>query len=297
MNKLFATTAMALILSGAAFAQDSKTEAGSASSGETSTAEAGNASSGSNDAGAAMKWLTQSDEQDVFASEIIGATLYSDEDGKTTAEARDDWDSVGSIDDVVMNRDGEVRAVLVDVGEFLGMGGKTVAVPVDALNYVSDGEDADDYFLMIAASRDALESAPEYERSERESDRQADATQTSGEERGASEALESASESTLGPEGYSRASSDALNVDDLGNLEVYDRDDQNIGSVEELVVDDEGKVTHAVVDVGGFLGLGARQVALKFDELTIMRQDDGDDVRLYADATEEELEEMPRYEK
>jgi hypothetical protein len=35
---------------------------------------------------------------------------------------------IGSVDDVILNKDGKVDAVVIDVGSFLGMGGKDVAV-------------------------------------------------------------------------------------------------------------------------------------------------------------------------
>ena len=35
---------------------------------------------------------------------------------------------IGSVSDVVLNKDGKVDAVVIDVGSFLGMGGKNVAV-------------------------------------------------------------------------------------------------------------------------------------------------------------------------
>ena len=35
---------------------------------------------------------------------------------------------IGSVDDVILNKNGKVDAVVIDVGSFLGMGGKDVAV-------------------------------------------------------------------------------------------------------------------------------------------------------------------------
>src|SRR3546814_18309225 len=63
-----------------------------------------------------------------------GATTMSSIDktavGKTLYGA--DEEEVGEIDDVVMSQSGSgVESVLVDVGGFLGLGSKTITVPVD----------------------------------------------------------------------------------------------------------------------------------------------------------------------
>lgn len=66
--------------------------------------------------------------------------------------------------------------------------------------------------------------------------------------------------------------------------------DQNerIGSVDDLVMTDENKVTVAVISVGGFLGLGSKLVAVPFDQL----KRDGDHMVLQG-ATKDTLNAMP----
>ncbi len=57
----------------------------------------------------------QTDE--IRASKMIGSAVYDVQNRK-----------IGSVSDVVLNKDGKVDAVVIDVGSFLGMGGKDVAV-------------------------------------------------------------------------------------------------------------------------------------------------------------------------
>ena len=57
----------------------------------------------------------QTDE--IRASKMIGGAVYDVQNRK-----------IGSVDDVILNKDGKVDAVVVDVGSFLGMGGKDIAV-------------------------------------------------------------------------------------------------------------------------------------------------------------------------
>lgn len=96
-------------------------------------------------------------------------------------------------------------------------------------------------------------------------------------------------------EGFEAAKVEDLTADDLTGARVYGINDEDIGEIDELLLTDDGKIDRAVIDVGGFLGLGEKAVALTMDELTIMRGEDGGDFRVYVDSTEEALEEQPEY--
>jgi hypothetical protein len=53
----------------------------------------------------------------------------------------------------------------------------------------------------------------------------------------------------------------------LIGLNVYDAQNQKIGSIVQLMVDKNGTIQSVVIGVGGFLGMGERDVAVKFSEL------------------------------
>ncbi|SFP48258.1 PRC-barrel domain-containing protein [Tranquillimonas alkanivorans] len=97
-------------------------------------------------------------------------------------------------------------------------------------------------------------------------------------------------------DGYTRLASDAITVDDLTGASVYGSDEERVGEVSELLLDDSGAISQAIVDVGGFLGLGEHSVAVDLQELNIQRSEAGDDLRVYVGATEEQLEALPEYE-
>ena len=61
--------------------------------------------------------IIQSDE--VRASKMIGSAVYD-------LQNRD----IGKVSDLVLNKDGAVDVVVLDVGSFLGMGGKYVGIPI-----------------------------------------------------------------------------------------------------------------------------------------------------------------------
>jgi hypothetical protein len=77
--------------------------------------------------------------------------------------------------------------------------------------------------------------------------------------------------------------------------DVYDIEDENIATVSDLVMAENGEVTHAVIDVGGVLGLGTYTVALELDALDILWSDEDNEVRVELPMTREQLGSLPEY--
>lgn len=78
------------------------------------------------------------------ASKMLGSTVYD-------VQNRD----IGSVKDLIIDRDGRVAAAVVDVGTFLGMGGKYVAVPLSEIK-------TDNNRLTLAMTKEQLKQAQEY---------------------------------------------------------------------------------------------------------------------------------------
>ena len=95
--------------------------------------------------------------------------------------------------------------------------------------------------------------------------------------------------------GYNRTEHHDLTVADIENATVYGRDDETIGSVSSLKVGTDGKITDAVIDVGGFLGIGAHSVLIPFQQLAVLRETDGTDLRIHLDTTKDKLKAMPHH--
>ena len=121
------------------------------------------------------KFLSAQDlreHQYAYASDFIGANLYithANQVPRTVTEVPDEWEDVGNIDDLILTDEGKVGAALIDVGGFFGIGARTVAINRDALEVVRvEGDngvfDDDDFYVVLRATRDELENAPEYER-------------------------------------------------------------------------------------------------------------------------------------
>ena len=70
---------------------------------------------------------------------------------------------------------------------------------------------------------------------------------------------------------------------------VYDMQNRSIGKVQDLVLDKGGRVDDVVIDVGSFLGMGGKDVAVQISDIKT------DNNRLTLDRTKEQLEQMASY--
>lgn len=246
------------------------------------------------------------------ASELIGKRVYATEDdveNKTTiaADGEAQWDHIGEINEIILTRDGNVQSVIVGVGGFLGVGERDVAIDMSQFKFVTPEGQGDDYFLVVNASADGVKEAPEYVRDDnaevqmKNNETSAAETNETGMAETESAVTPMASSenrpmlaaSSIERAGYSTAMVDDLTAEDLTGARVYGINDEDIGEIGELLLTDDGKMDRAVIDVGGFLGIGERPVAVTFDELQIVRADDGGAVRVYIDSSEEALEQQP----
>jgi hypothetical protein len=75
---------------------------------------------------------------------------------------------------------------------------------------------------------------------------------------------------------------------------VYDTADQGLGSVRDLVFAEDGSIDAVVIGVGGFLGIGEKNVAVSMVAFDRANDPDGN-VKLVLDATAEELEAAPPF--
>ncbi len=103
----------------------------------------------------------------------------------------------------------------------------------------------------------------------------------------------------MGAGGYlSSEPAQAIYADDLIGNDVHSTvDDESIGSISDLILDQDGQVVGVVIGVGGFLGIGAKDVAMEWDSVELQRDEDGDEWIIRVDAVEEALEDAPEYER
>ena len=69
-------------------------------------------------------------------------------------------EDLGDINDVLFNQDGQMTAVIIGMGGFLGLGTKNVAVSYDSIR--SSVDESGEVQLVMNASREELEAAPQF---------------------------------------------------------------------------------------------------------------------------------------
>jgi sporulation protein YlmC with PRC-barrel domain len=79
----------------------------------------------------------------------------------------------------------------------------------------------------------------------------------------------------------------------LIGAKVHNDRKETVGSINDVYLDDSGKVQAVIVSVGGFLGVGAKTVAVKWDDIKYGR--DGKSLMLTTGLTADALKAMPDY--
>ena len=143
MSKTTMTAAFALMLAAAvpAYAQSSSSSTSSPSASSPSTL----ASSSSTHVTA-----TQLQPGQIRATQMDGSTVYDAQNQK-----------VGDVKDIILDRDGKVAAVVLDVGAFLGIGGKNVAIGMSDLKITQDDNNKPRF--TVDMTKDQLKSAQAYD--------------------------------------------------------------------------------------------------------------------------------------
>ena len=96
-------------------------------------------------------------------------------------------------------------------------------------------------------------------------------------------------------EGYESVPAGEVAGDELTGADVYAAGDEDIGEVKDVVADPSGQIQQVIVGVGGFLGIGERDVAYPFDQVSLQRNADGSDLRVYVGTTAEQVKDLPPY--
>lgn len=332
-------------------------------------------------------------EGQFYGSDLIGMRIYRSETEYQTGDEYQsgelqEWDDVGEINDLIISQSGEVDAVILGIGGFLGLGERDVAIKMDAIRIVHEAGDPDDRFLVVNASKEELGLVPEYRRdagevaeetqaevetegvnaveeAEAALEHAAQETETAAENAAAETdaAVENATEETAQAaenaaqeveetaenaaqeteaavetaaaeveaevaeaeqaaeetqrevaeaageepvifnrpeeqrEGYAEVEmveATSMSTEELEGARVYGVNDEDLGEISALIAEN-GELTKAVIDVGGFLGMGEKPVAVQFASLQILKNAETGNLRVYLDATEEGLEAQPEY--
>jgi sporulation protein YlmC with PRC-barrel domain len=353
IRNLLATTAIATLLSTAAYAQDTTAPAPDPMAPATQ------------DAAPVEAPIERADGH--LATNLIGETVYNG--------TGDDAENIGNVNDIVIGSNGEVESVVIGVGGFLGLGEKNVAVDYAEVDWAErDG----DRWLVIAATKEQLEAQADFDRRAYDpapattagtepppaTDQTAtapapvapvepapaddqtatapaepapadDQTATAPAEPAPADEQTATAPAEPAPADDQTATAPApaapaddqtaaapadpaaptdqtttaavdkstltempagdLRTEDLVGTTVYGANDEMIGEIGDVVLEGE-KVDSIIVDVGGFLGVGEKEVAVAMDNLAFMTDADGN-TYLYTGFTKEQLDAQPAYDQ
>ncbi len=365
-RKLLASTALALVVTGGAYAQEMAPA-------DPAMAPADPAMEAPAEPETPQEPLVSAADTGInadgwLATEIIGETIYN--------STGDDAEAIGDVNDFVLDQNGEIGAVVVGVGGFLGIGQKSVAINWADLELAQDMDGNNR--LIANMTREQLENAAEFDRQEwlaseaetaaemdagagdamapapagdamapadpaadamaleeapaddaavteevapaedamaSEETAPADDAMASEETAPADDAMaseepapaEDAMASEEAPaEADAAAASDFdsmeavatadISADELTGTAVYGAGDEEIGSIGDILLSEDGTVDAVIIDFGGFLGIGTKPVAVAFDNLTFVRDENGG-LLLRTPLTAEELEAAPEYDE
>ncbi|CAN7322136.1 PRC-barrel domain-containing protein [Devosia sp. LjRoot3] len=162
IRTLLTTTTVAMLMGTAAFAQATPAPAPTDAPATTTEAPAAEVPAAPLDTGAAQTtdvnepWDMSAGyvaaDTDNLGTRLIGQPVFS--------TAGDDAEEIGSISDLVFSEGGQIEAVVIGVGGFLGIGEKSVAVDFDALEFTLAADNTERWVLPTTA--EALTTAPDF---------------------------------------------------------------------------------------------------------------------------------------
>lgn len=92
-----------------------------------------------------------------------------------------------------------------------------------------------------------------------------------------------------------KAADDSISVGAYYNQDVYNRAGEKLGTMKDLFVGTDGRINAAVIDVGHFLGIGEKTIAVPFSAMQVERRDGSR--RFVIDVMKDGLRAAPAFER
>jgi len=210
-------------------------------------------------------------------------------------------DKVGDIESVIVDTNGKVTSVVLDVGGWLSSD-KRISVPWKDLKSTPDGK------ITSSMTKDQAQAAADYKYKQDQargkvltSNGDVFAQNTASSGAGApttnqtttnGDTSQSASATTMGTP--VKNADGSLNASQVIGMKVINGQDENVGKIGELVMGNDGKVSGVVVDVGGFLGIATHPVLLDWKQISLVDKDGTTEASV--NASKDQLKQMPAYE-
>ncbi|MDX8479388.1 PRC-barrel domain-containing protein [Mesorhizobium sp. VK24D] len=253
-----------------------------------------------------------------LATNIMGESVYN-----STA---DDAQKIGDVKDIVLAKDGKAESLVIGVGGFLGIGTKNVTFDFAKAKWA---EKNGDRWLVAETTKEELQAQPDFNRKAYDpapapasaaannapatttptvasADTTADKgskpakpAQTTAENKPAdtgTSATDTTKTASIDKSTLTEIPMGTIRGDELKGATVYGANDAKIGTIGDVVLTPDKKPDAVIVDVGGFLGIGAKEVAVGMDKLKFMADKNGKKY-LYTNFTKEQLQAQAAYDK
>jgi sporulation protein YlmC with PRC-barrel domain len=218
------------------------------------------------------------------ASDLIGLEVVSQE-----------GDDLGKIEDVVVHPGGGPSYAVLSFGGWLGMGDKLFAMPWTVLRTVEadTAKKGSARSLVLPLDEKQLKAAPGFDPDNWPAMANPDWTRD----------VDTFYAGAVNPNAGKPVAGVARpkqvltwRVTELTGTEVETPTGEELGEIEEVAIDYNGRVCYVALSVGGFLGVGDRLVGVPWDSLVFaLEGDDGDEKLITLASTKERLEQAPQF--
>lgn len=234
---------------------------------------------------------------DILVSKLLDQTVFT--------SIADDAGEIGTITNLVVTPGLGISAVVISVGGFLGVGTKDIAVDFNQLQWIARPDGG--HTWVLSATPDALMSAPAFIWADSEEVTGEPALTLDQEEQqrvdGNNDTAVDPDLTTDQPERQNdltpadRAGEfnpASLSTRDMLGIGVYGVNGQQVGTISDILRNPDDTFDAVIIDVGGFLGLGAKPVAVGSENLKLSA-DTMANGYLFLNATRQQLEAQTAY--
>jgi sporulation protein YlmC with PRC-barrel domain len=212
----------------------------------------------------------------VDAGKLIGEDVI-DANGKT----------VGEIESVIVDPNGKVSSVVLDVSGWLEAE-KRISVPWKDLKADADGK------IHSSLTKESAQAAAGYKYNNDVN--RGKVLNETGQVYAADGTQEPTTSQTTVADSSRPAALNAdgsINASKLAGVNVVNNANDTVGEISEVLLDNGGKVSGVVVDVGGFLGIGTHPVKLAWNQIKMINNDGK--LQAVVNMDKNALKEMPEY--
>jgi sporulation protein YlmC with PRC-barrel domain len=212
-------------------------------------------------------------------------------------------ETIGEIKSIHLDSSGKVDAVIASVGGFLGVGDREVLLDWRDLKIENNGE-----VVHVNMTKDELKAKPPYTYKDQATrgtvftdkgvwrDTTAANTRTDSVDRtdhrnDTAAANPNATTTTRSTGDFNVAGQ--MSAEALVGKTVKNATNESVGKINDVYLDANGAVKLVVVSVGGFLGVGSKDVGVPWSDLKFGR--DGNSITVMTNWTKDSLKAMPDY--